>query len=76
MLQKIKNFASKNWITSLIGLLIIVLQIGQCILNGGTFVSCISQNWDALLAAVALLFARDFTGNDKIPNIQEKATPQ
>lgn len=75
MLQKFKNFASKNWITSLIGVLIIVLQIGQCILNGGTLVSCISLNWEALLAAVALLFARDFTG-DSQPKIKEKETPQ
>lgn len=72
MFQNFKNAATKNWITSVIGLLIIILQIGLCILNGGNIIECVQTNWESLLAAIALIFARDFTGDKKPQQLEQQ----
>ena len=50
----------RNWKTSLAALLIVVGTIWQCVQAGGTAFECVQSNWSALLAAVGLLFAKDF----------------
>lgn len=63
-MKKFLSMQQKNWKTSLAGLLIIVLQIYQCTANGGTLVQCITDNWESLMVAIALFFARDARSSD------------
>lgn len=72
MFQNFKNAATKNWVTSVIGLLIIVLQISLCILNGGNIIECVQTHWDSLLVAIGLIIARDFTGDKKPQQLEQQ----
>ena len=63
-MKKFLSMQQKNWKTSLAGLLIIFLQIYQCTANGGTLVQCITDNWESLMVAIALFFARDAKSSD------------
>ena len=52
----------KNWVTTLIGALLIAGAVGDglvCILNGGGLFECVQSAWVQILAAVGFIAAKD-----------------
>ncbi len=57
------SFNMKNWKTTTLGILAIIGAIADaatCSITSGQIMSCIMEQWPALVAGAGLLFAKDF----------------
>ncbi len=56
----------KNWLTTLVGVLLIAGAVGNglhCAATGGDFFSCVQSAWVQILAAIGFIGAKDALAN-------------
>jgi len=62
------SFNMKNWKTTTLGILAIigaVADAASCSLTSGQIMSCIMEQWPAMVAGFGLLFAKDYNASGK-----------